>query len=386
MLKSITWKDFCSFSFFIIINLAILIQFSQLGDSASGKTIISGLLAVSLIPLIFQYFFIGTLRRKDLIFILFLVIVSILYFANLGNFTVLKIFLCVLATKGLTIKKVITYNTLTMAIVFLLIVLSSFIGITSIYYSGILFKWDAVQTAYVFGFNNPNTPPSIIFVLLSGYNLLHKKIKLWVIVVEVLIAILTFNFFLSRTGVGAIVGYSLLILLIQHIDHFKLGKYLLKPFQCSFLLMSILSCYSAIAFSITDVFWNGVNLLLSGRLYLWKSWIDFAGISVFGSSIPYELDALDNGYLYMLIIYGAFMLLFYNYVFLRVFRVAFQSKNWILFATAIMYSVYAFCEKGPLLYSMCNILLIFGTLIMNGQEKRTSNDNTKSEYTVNNNT
>lgn len=121
MLKSITWKDFCSFSFFIIINLAILIQFSQLGDSASGKTIISGLLAVSLIPLIFQYFFIGTLRRKDLIFILFLVIVSILYFANLGDFTVLKIFLCVLATKGLTIKKVITYNTLTMAIVFLLI-------------------------------------------------------------------------------------------------------------------------------------------------------------------------------------------------------------------------------------------------------------------------
>ena len=51
---------------------------------------------------------------------------------------------------------------------------------------------------------------------------------------------------------------------------------------------------------------------------------------------------------------------------------AWRRREWMIFVTILFYSIYAFFESIPLLGSLCNILLIFGYLVLGERQKSTA--------------
>ena len=351
--------------FFFCMNFSSAIGFSQLGMDSTSKQIQLGLIGVSVACLMVNYINFKKVKITSILLIVILLIIAILSFNFTSNLAVFRMVLFLIIAQGLSVQKILSYNNYTLLFSFCIIILSSFIGITDMNYYGDIHK------LYSFGFQNPNTPPVIVFTLITGYNLLkNKKLKKKEIFVEMGISLFIYYFFQNRTALIVLSFYLMFLIIANCASKSICFKWVMKPFQYLFFIGTVLTCYVAFYFNPIDPTWYDWNILLSGRLALWKNFLYTYGMSIFGASSTNVIEPLDNAYLYLLIFNGILVLIFFNGIFLYLSRFAYKCKNWGLFLAVIAYELYFFSESAPLSFNLCSVLLVFSCLVMNTKESR----------------
>jgi hypothetical protein len=363
--------------FFLCMDLGRCLGASQLKVPNSLLTI---LFFGASIFLLLSYLKLGKIRLVGIIFCAVLFFISIFSYISTSSLAILKFLFCILIARELTYKKVISYNTKMLLIAAGIIVLSSFVGITDMHWIATSDKISYRQIVYTFGFQNPNAPPVILFALITGYNLLQDSpIKLRTILLEFIITVISFYLFESRTALAVSTAYLLSMVLLQRPKSFSSLKLFLWPFQYIFLIGTVVTIYMASNFYALSSSWQEINLLLSGRLFLWQMFVQTYGMQLFGNNMTLNTDALDNGFMYLLVYYGISMLVIYNFMFIYISRYAYKARKSILFLTIIAYEVYCFGESMPLFINYSPVLLYFATLIMNGEKKFIDSDTGKAE-------
>lgn len=371
MQRKITLHDIILTAFFLIFDFGIIISACQLGTSEERLFIQRILIIASSVPLILDYVLAQTFSLRECLCVIFFLILSVVTFIATQSFNVLKLSLFILAARGTTLRKAVIFNIGALFLSTCIIVLTSIFGITDIYFRESAVKFDMIWTTYVFGFNNPNTPPLIIFSIITGYNIINRhNIKSTIIFSELFIGFMIFFFFASRTALFAITGYCILLLGYKLFSSNRIFKWIMKPLQYTFLFFTILSLAAIYYYSDVNTGWRELNLLLSNRLYLWKEFFNLYGFSFLGQNMSANDAPLDNGYVFILIYYGTLVLAIYNIMFLYVSRFCYRKCEWVLLITAITYSVYGFFETGILSFGFCNVLLVFSVLVMNGKKSK----------------
>ncbi|WP_279134152.1 hypothetical protein [Megasphaera elsdenii] len=355
--------DIMALFFFLCISLSNSLTTSQLTVPRFGSM---GLIFAAGVFLLCTYFKLGKVKATGIVFAAILFFISIISYIYTGTLAAFRVFLFVLIARELSYRKMILYNNSMLFIAFMGIVLSSFVGITDRYWTGTSDKLFYLQTVYTFGFKNPNTPPIIIFALMTGYNLLRdSSLKVKEIFVEFLITGIAFYLFQSRTAAWVTAAYLLALLFVRKRMIFSSLKWLLWPLQYLFLVGTVLTLFIAFNFYALDSSWQDLNFLMSGRLFLWQNFIQTYGIHWFGNNMTLNTDPLDNGFLYLIIWYGVSMLVVYSFMFIYISRYAYKHKKGILFLTIIACELYCFGESTPLSFNYSPVLLYFASLIMN---------------------
>lgn len=351
--------------FFLCMDLGRCLSASQLKVPNNLVTIL--FLGASVF-LLLSYLKLGKVRLSGIVFCAVLFFTAIFSYIYTSSLVVFKVLFFILIARELTYKKAISYNTKMLLIAAGIIVLSSLLGITNIHWNSTLDKISYRQIVYTFGFQNPNAPPIILFALVTGYNLLQdSSIKLRTILLEFIVTVISFYLFESRTALAVSTVYLLSIVLLQRPRVFSSLRLFLWPLQYVFLIGTGVTIYMASNFYALSSSWQELNLLFSGRLFLWQMFIQTYGMQLFGNNMTLNTDALDNGFMYLLIYYGISMLVIYNFMFIYISRYAYKTKKSILFLTIIAYEVYCFGESAPLFINYSPVLLYFATLIMNGK-------------------
>ncbi|WP_337544921.1 hypothetical protein [Megasphaera sp.] len=188
------------------------------------------------------------------------------------------------------------------------------------------------------------------------------------------ISFFIYYFFQNRTALIVLLFYLIFLIIANCASKSIWFKWVMKPFQYLFFIGTVLTCYVAFYFNPIDSTWYDWNILLSGRLALWKKFLYTYEMSIFGASATNTIDPLDNAYLYLLIFDGILMLVFFNGIFLYLSRFAYKCKNWGLFLAVIAYELYCFSESAPLSFNLCSVLLVFSWLVMNTRESRRFHD------------
>lgn len=376
----IALRDILLGCFFLFFDFGVIITTSQLGDVESRLFIQRMLIIFSAVPLAFNYALGQKITLREGFCIIFFSVLSVIAFIVTQSFNILKLSLFILAVKGVSLRKVIFLNSIALFISMLLVMGSSIFGITDVFYREMADKFDLTWTTYVFGFINPNTPPTIIFSILTGYNIIYRHhLTIKVIFFEILISLLVFFLYSSRTGLFIIMGNSFLLLCYKLFPRWLIFKYLVKPLQYSFFFFTILSIWIIYNYNNLDENWRILDILLSNRLYLWKEFANLYGIFPLGINISNNDMPIDNGYIFILVYYGYIILAIYNLAFFYVSRYSYHQHEWVLLITMVSYSAYGFFETGILSFGLCNILLIFAILIMNRNKHKFISFNEESE-------
>ena len=367
--------DITALLFFLCISLSNCLSTSQITVPKVGTM---GLIFVAGLLLLYSYLQLGKIKVTGAIFAIVLFFISVLSYIHTGTLAAFRIFLFTLIARGLTYKKMISYNNKMLFIAFLMVVISSLVGVTDMHWVATSDKIFFRQVVYVFGFRNPNTPPIILFAFITGHNLLRgSALQNKEIIIEFIINGIAFYLFQSRTAAGVTTVYLLLLLFLRKRLIFSSLQRILWPLQYLFFGGTISTILIALNFYALDSSWPNLNLLMSGRLFLWHSFILTYGLQFFGNNMTLNTDPLDNGFLYLGIYYGISMLIIYNFIFIYISRYAYKKQDSILFFTILAYEVYCFGESSPLFFNYSPVLLYFASLIMN---KRKDFDNlTKNE-------
>ena len=367
--------DITALLFFLCISLSNCLSTSQITVPKVGTM---GLIFVAGLLLLYSYLQLGKIKVTGAIFAIVLFFISVLSYIHTGTLAAFRIFLFTLIARGLTYKKMISYNNKMLFIAFLMVVISSLVGVTDMHWVATSDKIFFRQVVYVFGFRNPNTPPIILFAFITGHNLLRgSALQNKEIIIEFIINGIAFYLFQSRTAAGVTTVYLLLLLFLRKRLIFSSLQRILWPLQYLFFGGTISTILIALNFYALDSSWQNLNLLMSGRLFLWHSFILTYGLQFFGNNMTLNTDPLDNGFLYLGIYYGISMLIIYNFIFIYISRYAYKKQDSILFFTILAYEVYCFGESTPLFFNYSPVLLYFASLIMN---KRKDFDNlTKNE-------
>lgn len=359
---------------FLCINFSHVFGLSQLTQIDGFRLISQISIILAGILLIVLYIFIGRYTQKECIIIASCIAIAIPYYINTFSFTLFTTIIAFLTVKGVEKKKIFKYNLYTIAIPFVLVILSSIVGITSIGYREAAKVNGMDFSAYAFGFFGGNGAADVLFVMIASYNLMKNVIlKKSEYIIEIFIAFLMWIAFGSRTGTLSLSIYIILMWIIPKLMQLNFSKHIIGLARYIFLIGSILSCYAVYNYNGINEAWYDLNMLLSYRLSLWHDTVMYYGANLFGNDLHDLSVPLDNGYVYILLSFGIIVFVLYNFIFFYVANVCYHYQYWMGIATIIAYAIYAFSETVPLVSTFCNILLLFGCIVLN----KTSISNSK---------
>lgn len=354
--------------FFFCLNFSIIYRSSQIYIHGSIVPTIFNIVAVG--AFCAKYFLVRKFGGRDLLCLFTIIIIGFIYAAYYLNIGVLNIGMAILIAKDMEFKRIFKYNFITLLIIFSLICVSSFAGMSNVYAKD-AYKLGEIRSLYSFGFISSNTPGLYIFAILTAYNLIRGvNIKIKEIIFELFLTGVAFLLFASRTSTISLVVYLLGLMFCKKYFAYKAFKFLMYPWQYSFVLFAGITFYTVLYFD-TSAALAELNILLSDRLHLLSTVFYYSGIHFLGNSEIIDLLGLsvDNAYIFTLAAYGILMIIFYGVVFIYSSKVAYQRGDWGILMTVIAYVVYGIGENHIFFSTICNVLLIFGYFVMNSDWK-----------------
>ncbi len=234
-----------------------------------------------------------------------------------------------------------------------------------------------IRIAY--GFNHPNTFG--YFLLITFFEIVYlisEKINFKKILIIFLLSGVVFYFTDkagSRTSMQCLTIFLVLLVIKYVFD--KLDKYRKKKLEKNNIVLYLLFIIFTLAsFGCTIMYKNNndlmmqINELLSDRLYLQSMFVSLYDINLLGNKIEY-FSTLDNSYMRVVLNYGIFGWVLFNYIFNLNFKYSNKDKNYsyltIIFFVLLIYGVMEFYIIRPAL----NIFLVyFATKILTDERKK----------------
>lgn len=370
MIMKFRLKDFSFLLFFFFMSFASVLGFSQFNEEGLGRNIIRLFVLLGTLSLIIDYLALKRIKVSSLFFILISSALALFSVAATKGFGLLILLQMVMIAKDASMDSLLKYNTVTLAVAFLFIVLTSLVGITDYTFHEVV-KNETSFTVYRFGFGNPNSAAAVLFAIVTGFNLLRRHyFRKRYLIYELALTVITYRIFGSRTFAVTMIGYEISILLVTYLLKTRRFCKFLWPVQLFFLMASLTTVYLSLNYNTLGNIWSDLDIILSGRLSTWSMIVNYYGIHLFGTDMSSLNQGLDNGYLYLLMYSGIFSLIIYNLIFYIVARKAWNCQEWMILITMLSYIVYAFFESSPLMGGLCNILLIFGYLVLGKQREK----------------
>lgn len=372
MFMKLKLKDFSFLLFFFFMSFASVLGFSQFNEEGLGRNLIRLFVLLGTLFLVIDYLVLKRIRVSALLFILISSVLALLSVAETKGFGLLILLQIIMIAKDASMDSLLRYNTVSLAIAFLFVVLTSLIGITDYSFHEVI-KNEVSFTVYRFGFGNPNSAAAVLFAVVTGFNLLHRNcFRKRYLIYEFVLTVIIYRLFGSRTFAAAMIGYEICILLMEYLLKIRKFCKLLQPVQYFFFIASLTTLYLSLNYNTLGNVWNDLDIILSGRLSTWHMIVDYYGIHLFGTDMSSLNRGLDNGYLYLLMYSGIFSLIIYNLIFYFVAKKAWNRQEWMILVTMLFYILYAFFESTPLLGGLCNILLIFGYFVLGKPREKLS--------------
>ena len=309
------------------------------------------------------------LQKKELIQLLFLLVITLLYAMKTYDLYWSILILLIYNSKKANIKNIYKIST---RILWIGIVSVLFLGLIGILPDVITSRNTIEQVNFnrhSFGFYHSNVLPLLIFYLEAYYICLTKeKAKNAVIVLYMIMAVVVNAFCHSRNGQFLSLFLSIFVIFVK-----KIGKKKNKVLYN----VAILSIPTMSAFSLAMMFlllkggiWNTIDSFFSGRFRLAIFKMRRVGLHLINimsnkafthDNILYVNDkklrtvVLDNGYLYIILRYGILVLLFY---FLVAYLLAKKNKeNICVLGTIIAVFIVNFVDNDLVDYSFFPFIL-----------------------------
>lgn len=372
MVMKFKLRDFSFLLFFFFMSFASVLGFSQFNEEGLGRNVIRLFVLLGTLFLIIDYLALKRIKVSSLLFIMISSVLALLSVAETKGFGLLILLQMVMIAKDASMDSLLKYNTISLAVAFLFVIFTSLIGITDYAFREVV-KNEVSFTVYRFGFRNPNSATAILFAIVTGFNLLYRNcFRKKYLIYELALTVITYFIFGSRTFAATMIGYGISILLMACLLKIRKSFNLLWPIQYFFLIASVTTLYLSLNYNTLGNLWYDLDIILSGRLSTWYMIVNYYGIHMFGTDMSSLDQGLDNGYLYLLMYSGIFSLIIYNLIFYFVAKKAWNRQEWMILITMLFYIVYAFFESTPLIGSLCNILLIFGYLVLGKQKEKLS--------------
>ena len=255
--------------------------------------------------------------------------------------------------KGIELKKVTKVFFFVYGSIMLISLIASIFGIIE------MFVVDSKVHGIRYSLGNvyPTDFSAGIFFMLLAYAFFCKKWYLFHYLVWTIVIILTFYFTKAQTSFILSILFLVGFPFVRHINSLDITKSnlknLLRIFSAiSFPLLALLSYISVFLLNKGISLLSEINILLNYRIGYLSNYLLNYGISLFGNSVEMvgagwgtnneqQYTYLDNGYFYVLILYG---LLFGLFLFLGFSIVSLKSVNSLLHFILILISLNALLE------------------------------------------
>ena len=309
------------------------------------------------------------LRKKELIQLLFLLVITLLYAMKTYDLYWSILILLIYNSKIANIENIYKISIRILWIGIVSVLFFCLIGILP----DILTSRDTIGqiefNRHSFGFYHSNVLPLLIFYLEAYYICLTKdKAREVVIALYMIMSVVVNSFCHSRNGQYLSLFLSIFIIFVRRIGQEKC-KVLYKAAMLSVPIMSVFS-FSMMFLLLKGGIWNTIDSFFSGRFRLAIFKMRRVGIHLINimsnkafinDNILYVNEkklrtvVIDNGYLYIILRYGILVLLFY---FLVAYLLAKKNKeNICVLGTLIAVFIANFVDNDLVDYSFFPFIL-----------------------------
>lgn len=350
---------------FFLIYIAILSVFKGLGINADNKIYVVsfGIGCLLLGIKILNYKF----SKKEIIMMILLLAIGVLDFCIGKTATFLLTAITILGLKNVDIKKAIKVILIVRIITFLIIVISSIVGL--IPQNNVEFYRDGkFITRYSLGYPYPNTLQISfsIIVALTVYVFWNNIKFLHIIIAELLNIVL---YFLTYSRTGFIITTFLLVFVLILKKNSIMRKSILYIGKNLYCFLFILTIVCAVSYGKLN-FLDTMNEVLTGRIEYMNKLITEHPIPIIGSDEYNYYVNIDNGYISLLYEGGLLAFILMSYLIIKLSNRLYIQKKYPEMLLLIFFLITAFTESFFMSASMNISLLFIGMIVFEGENKR----------------
>ena len=328
--------------YFFVLSYFCFLAFSIMGHIDILKNPLKQLTNLSLILLAISIFLqIENYTKKEFLYILIMLIISIVTIIKTNDYIFLKFTLLLSSIKNVEFEKCVKLDLTSRLFIIPIVFILYKIGIAKDIispYNGII--------RHSLGFTNPNSLGMHILIFSFDVLYLNKnKIPKTKILLMIFLLFFVDYFSGSRTTEIAMI-ISLILYLFYYNKKNILENRILKKVVCnSFALFTILTIIMYLSYL------NGLNIgislneILSNRLYNIKYFFQMYNIGIFGKNLSMANLTLDNSYIYSILGLGIVVFSFYLIEFKRMFNWFYLKKEYLLIIILFSFMVYGIGER-----------------------------------------
>lgn len=311
---------------------------------------------------------------KELFFIAVLALVGFMIFLLSGfyEFFIINILL-IIAAKNINVYKLIKYTFFLRLFMFIGVVLLNVLNIIPSYDKFLFFgNVNTGVVRYSLGFFHPNALSFQSFVLVSLFLFIYFKRARVISTICSIVFVFTI-YFLAKGRTFLLVSSLEIIMMWLASSRFfnqKSARFLLL-ISSLIPLVCILLCF---LYANDNYMMNLINDFLSGRIGLGNDFINYYGVTLFGTYTPNfyvdgVLKVLDPSYMVILLRCGIIGFLMMYFLILVILILFYQEKRYAHLIVFMFFLIYGLSEEAPSFIAY-NVLILYFSEIFNLKIKR----------------
>lgn len=315
--------------------------------------------------------FIYSINIKEIIMMMLLCGVGILAaITNGSNTSLLIIILFIICGSKINFRYLIKINMSVLIIGWSFVTISSVLGIIE---NRVYIHHFAETVGYTYGFNYYSFPTMIIFTVSIIYLVNRdKNCSLYELIIITIINYIAYTVYSTRIYFVAIIVYELYYLFVCKYNIIRLTGILWRIITSwGYFLCGIGTIYIYYFYDATNITWNQVNRLVSGRLYLGNRGINIYGIRLLGQEIIMhgnaervygnvvaESNYIDSGYLYTILAYGVVFTVLILMCYTLIMKYLYKKQDKLLYGWIGLFMIMNIVDNYILKISINPLILL----------------------------
>ena len=362
--KDKKFRNVIKYSFFA--GLACFIISGAFG-SINGFDTFSDVLSVvgiglSAVSIMFNVIGKKLYHSKKVILMIPVILIALVSYMIVRDFTVLKLLLIMLGTLGVSFRQVISFDLKIRLAVICLIAIFFMLNMIP---SGDVLRAGGGGIRHALGFTHPNILGMYVLIVVLEVNYLFMQHRKALLVVDFL-GIL-FELFVPNSRMPAIIIGAMMVYLIGRrlIDKILARRIIKTVIIGSFVIFSAASIiFGAVGSS--GEFFGGLNKLTSNRLKLYHVAMQTTDITALGNDKEHNVHnnvVLDNAYLELLLTFGVVQMLLYMIFSVFTYRKLYKKKDYILIWILFLLGWFGLAETAYIYVTINIFLASYGLLL-----------------------
>ena len=314
--------------------------------------------------------FLSVYTKRELICVAAFLTIGLLSFLGSGDYGLLEFFILMFAAKEESSVKLTAAFFLIKGAALVITILLWRIGILAALY----YQDDKVGYFNTYGFCHRNVlAANVAVVCLAWLYLRYRRLKIWDVAVWGIVALATYRFAVSRTGL------IIILLSIFGIYFFRKKNisilnfpYLRKVFCWGFLGLILISVIGTVFYSGDSPLWSLIDSIFTKRFQFAHYCFEEYGLSLFGQHIPLVSSIaaqndqgtrliLDNAYMRGILYYGVIPGTLFLTAYFKALDMALRKRSGKLIFCLGIFAIYGLSERYmldvyyqfPLLVAWC---------------------------------